>query len=95
MEKFKSHELKIFSGFMSEPDINYFESGNNKTKFSIPLKHKKDDEPLWLNCIAWGAASEHIAENFKKGSFVTVIGKFQIDEYQGKEYLNFNVSKAF
>ena len=88
---FSKFENKIFNGFISAPEINYFESGNAKTKFSIPLKSNKDDEPVWLNCEAWGTIAERIAE-LKKGSNVTVIGFFKTETYKDKEYTKFNVT---
>ena len=95
MEKFEAHELhlKWFAGYMNKPEIKYLESGSIKTTFSIPLKKKKEDEPVWLNCVAWGKLAEHVAE-FEKGSFVTVGGYFEEREYDGKKYLDF-VTKVF
>lgn len=92
MEKFDALELKLkwFAGYMNAPEIKYLESGSCKTTFSIPLKKKKDDEPIWLNCQAWGKLAEKIAE-YPKGSFVTVGGYFEEREYNGKTYLDFVV----
>lgn len=91
-EKFNEFELRLkwFSGYMSEPNITYFEKGSCKTSFSIPLKKQKDDEAVWLNCLAWGSLAEKIAE-FKKGTLVTVGGYFTEREYNDKKYLDFNV----
>ena len=92
MDKFKEHELQLkwYAGYMNAPEIKYLDNGSVKTTFSIPLKKKKEDEPQWLNCIAWGKLAETVAE-YTKGSFITVGGYFEQREYNGKSYLDFIV----
>lgn len=93
-EKFEQN-YKCFSGFISDkPSINYSESGKIKTKFSIPLKKNKDDEPVWLNCEVWGKLAEKVADGFDKGDEIVVYGYFKETEYNGKTYLNFVVKVA-
>jgi len=91
-EKFNDFELNLkwFSGYITEPNIQYFEGGSCKTTFSIPLKNNKEYEPLWLNCIAWGKDAEKISE-LEKGTYLIVGGKFEKHDYNGKEYLNFKI----
>lgn len=95
MEKFKEHELQLkwFAGYMNAPEIKYFEQGTVKTTFSIPLKKKKDDEPVWLNCQAWGSLAETLGEK-PKGTNIIVGGYFEEREYNGKTYLDFIVKVA-
>lgn len=83
---------KVFNGYLSsDPEIKYFESGSCKTSFSLPLKKKKEDEAIWLNCESWGKIAEKIAENYKKSDEITVFGYFTEQEYKGKLYLKFIV----
>ncbi|MBO7696206.1 MAG: single-stranded DNA-binding protein [Methanobrevibacter sp.] len=91
-EKFNEFELRLkwFSGYISEPNIQYFEKGSCKTSFSIPLKKQKDDDPCWLNCVAWNKLAEQ-AGDIKKGELITVGGYFSEREYNDKKYLDFNV----
>lgn len=90
MKQFEQFEEKVFSGFISEPEIKYFEKGSNKTTFAIPLKEVKTDEPLWLNCELWNR--DVFAEEHRKGDFVTVIGRLVEEEYNGKTYVKFKVT---
>ena len=83
-------KLKTFTGFMSEPQIKYFDSGAIKTTFSIPLKKNKEDKPIYLNCLCWGKMAEKVAE-YEKGFLVSVQGYFEENEKDGKKYLNFVV----
>lgn len=86
MEKFNEFKLNldIFGGFITAPDIRYFENGKVKTNFSIPLKKDKDSEPLWLNCECWGKLAEKVGE-LEKGTEVLVFGYLKENEYKDKE----------
>lgn len=96
MEKFAEFEknYKTFNGYLSaDAELKYFDSGKCKCTFSIPLK--KDDKTIWLNCETWSEPlSEKIANNYKKGSEITVVGYFKKEEYNGKEYIKFIVKMA-
>ena len=90
-ESFKE-DIVCFSGFLSSnPEIKYYESGKCKTTFSLPLKHKGDDEPVWLNCECWGKRGEQIVNDYQKGDEITVMGVFRASEYKDKQYVNFVV----
>lgn len=81
-EKFKQ-KLDIFGGYITEPDIKYFESGKCRTTFAIPLKEKKEDTPIFLNCECWGKLAEKAA-TLNKGDEVLVIGYLKETEYESK-----------
>lgn len=94
-EEFKSFErepLKMFWGFLSaDPEMRYFDNGGCVCNFSLPLKKNKDDQPVWLNCVANGALAEFIGESYKKGSAITVQGYFKETEYKDKKYVKLQV----
>lgn len=93
MEKFKDFEknLKTFNGYMGEPKLRYFDNGGCVCDFSIPLKNKKDDTPVWLNCKTYNQLAEKIGE-YAKGTNITVQGYFKIETGKdNKEYTNFIV----
>ena len=75
-------ELDKFTGYITTPELKYFENGKCKCTFGIPLK--KDEEVIWLNCECWGRIAEKCAE-LKKGDEVLVFGYFKEDEYKNKE----------
>jgi len=89
LEKYEQFEtsLKMFSGFITEPDLRYFESGKALCTFAIPLKKDKKDDPVYLNCETWGRIAEKAGE-LKKGDEVTVLGKFKEVEYKAKDGTN-------
>lgn len=85
--------LDWFSGYITEPKIDYTESGKSKTTFAIPLKKKKEDEAIFLNCVLWN--NEKFVEQYKKGDNITVGGYFVENEYKGKNYINFIVKIVY
>lgn len=86
MEKYNDFKLNldIFGGFITAPDIRYFESGKSKCTFAIPLKKDKDSNPIWLNCECWGKLAEKVGE-LEKGTEVLVFGYLKEVEYENKD----------
>lgn len=90
-EQFKKNYC-IFNGFLSsDPEVKYFDSGKVVCNFSIPLKNKKDKEPVWLNCETWNQKLVEYICNYKKNDEVTVIGYLLESKYNDKKYFKFNV----
>lgn len=88
-------KLSEFIGYIGQPELKYFESGAIKCTFAIPLKKKKEDTPVWLNCVSWGHLAEEIASKAPKGTLMTVRGYFKEEEGKdGKKYLTFTVCNA-
>lgn len=83
--------LKWFSGYITEPKINYTEQGLCNTKFAVQLKKNKQDETTFLNCILWNKKAEEFAEKYKKGDIVTVGGIITTNEYKGKTYKTLDI----
>lgn len=86
-EQFEQFEqkLKLFSGYITQPELRYSENGKCKCTFGIPLKKSKDSEPIWLNCECWDRKAEEIGNKFKKGDEVLIMGYFKESKYEDKE----------
>ena len=86
MEKFEQFKLKLdtFGGFITQPEVRYFDSGKCKCTFAIPLKKNAKDEAVFLNCECWGKLAEKIGE-LNKGTEVLIFGNFKENEYKDKE----------
>lgn len=87
LEKFEQFEqnLKIFSGYVTEPELRYTEAGKCICTFGIPLRKNKEDDAIWLNCQVWDKKAEKIGEKLKKGDEVLVFGYFKESQYKDKE----------
>jgi single-stranded DNA-binding protein len=77
-----------FSGFLSKDP----ESNNGVVKFSIAQNENYNgkESTTWLNFTAFKKAGESAAQ-MQKGDFVTVNGKYQTNEHEGKIYPGFIV----
>lgn len=55
--------------------------------FSVAINSKYKDtmETAFINCVAWYKDAEILAENFKKGNEIVVIGRLQNEKWQDKD----------
>lgn len=87
-----SQKLRCFEGYISGIEVTSRDDGSLYCKFSIPLKKKKEDEPVWLNCYIYGSAlCDDFTAKCTKGARVWVTGMLKKSEKEGNEYLNFLV----
>lgn len=86
-------KLRYFEGWITGVETTRKDDGSFFSKFSIPLKLKKEDEPLWLNCKIFGAAlCKRFSSDCNKGSRIGIWGEFnETKSTDGKEYINFVV----
>ena len=62
--------------------------GDNKvTKFSVANNSGYGDKKkvIWIDCDAWGARYEKLAQYLLKGQSVLVYGEIEINEYKAKD----------
>lgn len=87
-----AQKLRCFEGYVSGVEVVSRDDGTLYCKFSIPLKKKKEDEPVWLNCYIYGSAlCDDFTKDCSKGARVWLIGMLKKTEKEGNEYLNFIV----
>ena len=69
-----------------DPEAKYFESGTNKTWFSIAVNKwdKKENKEIanWFDIEIWGKNAEYIAEYAKAGALVFVEGRLDIQKWE-------------
>ena len=77
-------------------DIQYYESGKVKSKFTLAVDSYMNKEKFtsFINCEIWGKQAEYAGEYFKKGSLVSVFGELTSNEYNGKMYYSINCKTA-
>ena len=79
--------------------IEYREVGNGLWSMSLPdsqsWKNKDtgewDEKTFWYNCSCWGDFLAKRCANIGKGDIVTVEGRMESRENDGKTYTNLNV----
>lgn len=82
----------IATGRISEPEARENATGNLFLRFGIAIQRKKDDKPIWFNCILLGSFAETMQDKLAKGQLVLVEGEFSEREHKDKKYLNLMVN---
>lgn len=78
----------------SDPQIKKIGEKDLAT-FSVAYseRYKDQDQTTWFNCEAWGHLANLVSTQLKKGDKITVIGKIQINQHEGKTYVKLLVSE--
>lgn len=69
-----------------DPEVKAFQSGKTKTRFRLQNYRGKDKEGQhlkdYLTVEAWGQTGEFIANNFKQGDVIEVVGELENQVYE-------------
>lgn len=80
------NNVTLIGNLGQDPEMKYFESGSNVTKFSLALNsyNKKEEKEVtdWVNCEAWNKTAELIGEYCKKGHKVAVEGCLKTSKWE-------------
>lgn len=93
---------KVFETGRLTKDPDVTKVGDKKkftcARFSIavdrPKRKGQEKETDFFNCVAWYGTGDFIAEHFKKGDLITVVGKLRSDSWvkdNAKHYSTFIV----
>ena len=79
-------EVIIVGRIGKEPEMQYFESGKVKTRFSLATSgydsNKKEKTTNWFNIECWGKTAEFVGEYAKKGTVLVVEGSLRKETYE-------------
>ena len=80
-----SAQIAAYGRLGRDPEVLQTKKGNDMTKASIAVLVGRgpQDKPMWLDVLAFGEAGEELAR-CRKADGVTVFGKLQGQEWQGK-----------
>lgn len=56
-------------------------------------RYKDQDQTTWFSCECWGSLANLVSTQLKKGDKITVIGKIQINQHEGKTYVKLLASE--
>jgi single-strand DNA-binding protein len=78
----------------SDPQIKKIGEKDLAT-FSVAYseRYKDQDQTTWFNCEVWGHLANLVSTQLKKGDRITVIGKIQINQHEGKTYVKLLASE--
>ena len=67
-------------------DLRYTPSGVAVANFTVAVDNPfKKDDASFINCVAWKATAENLANYMKKGSMVGVDGRLQTRSFDNQE----------
>ena len=68
-----------------DPELRFFESGSCVSEFTLainrPPRDGQNQEPLWVNCKAWGKTAQLAGDYVRKGSKVAIVGRLEIEQW--------------
>ena len=68
-----------------DPELRFFESGSCVCEFSLavhrPPRDGQNQDPLWVNCKAWGKTAQVAGDYLRKGSKVAIVGRLEIEQW--------------
>ena len=84
--------INVKGNLGSDPDLKFSKNNTAYCNFSLAYTPRKqvngewqDGETMWFKVVAFGAKAEAIADNFKKGDSVVVVGEMAQSTYTDKE----------
>lgn len=90
----EDQQLTIVGRLGGDPDLKFTPSGAAVCNFSVAVDHRRMNTQTqqwetkstdWHRCTAWRGQAENIAESFKKGDRVIVVGKLASRSYETRE----------
>jgi single-strand DNA-binding protein len=75
----------------TDPEVRYTQANKAVTSFRIATTDKwerdgqKNESTEWHNIVCWGFTAEAAADQLRKGQLVSVSGKLQTREWEGKD----------
>lgn len=88
---FSINMAMITGNITRDPELKYTPSGSAVCSFGVATNHsvKKNDQwtdiPTFHNIIVWGKQAEYIANNVKKGTKVSIVGRIDNRQYDAKD----------
>lgn len=82
MSNYNFDKTMIGGHISSDIELKLTPSGKNVVKFAIAVNFKETTK--YFDCVAWGTKAEFIAQHFKKGMSISVVGHHDINVYNDK-----------
>jgi len=88
--------ITIAGNVGQDSTIRQTQTGKSVLGFSVAVKAGwgENEHTIWFNCSMWGVRGERLSSYIKKGTSVCVSGSFDTREYEGKTYMEIEVSEV-
>jgi single-strand DNA-binding protein len=77
------NKLNILGNVGGDPEVQYFESGRNKTRLSLAVSRSKDATD-WFSVELWGRPAQVAEQYVSKGSKIAITGSLKIETWTDK-----------
>jgi single-strand DNA-binding protein len=84
--------ISVKGNLGSDPDLKFSKNNTAYCNFSLAYTPRKqvngewqDGETMWFKVVAFGTKAEAVADTFKKGDTVLVVGEMAQSTYTDKE----------
>ena len=71
-----------------DPELRFFETGSCVCEFTLavnrPPRDGQPQEPLWVNCKAWGKTAQVAGDYLRKGSKVAIVGRLEFEQWSDR-----------
>lgn len=75
----------IMGRMVADPELRKTPSGASVVSFTVAVDNGKDQEPAWVDCVAWNKSAEMVANWFKKGRMIGIEGRLQTRNFEDKQ----------
>lgn len=93
LDNLKRKEVKNMGGLnrsilagrlVADPEVRYTKTEKAVTHFRLAINTRKNEEAVFVSCVAWNGLAKICGEYLKKGRLVAVEGRLQIKSYKDK-----------
>ena len=77
------NQVQLLGRLTKDPELKYTTEGKVYLRISIAVPQERDKtQANFINCVAWNKPAEIIAEHFKKGNRINLVGKLTSRQYE-------------
>lgn len=77
------NQVQLLGRLTKDPELKYTTAGKAYLRISIAVPKERDKtQANFINCVAWNKPAEIIAEHFKKGNRINLVGKLTSRQYE-------------
>ena len=77
------NQVQLLGRLTKDPELKYTTAGKAFLRIIIAVPQERDKtQANFINCVAWNKPAEIIAEHFKKGNRINLVGKLTSRQYE-------------
>lgn len=89
MANFNFNMVLLGGRLTADPEIKKTQSGKSVVSFTMAVSRRgtkeSEQQADFINCVAWEKTAETIANFFKRGSSIYIVGELQVRSYTAND----------